>query len=120
MAELLIFLFFMSLMFAGIGALQAWQKSRSERLRILEDALRNDSIDAETKREILQTIQPRSGKNKDRLLFAVGWIGLFVGIGMLLSDERDMVVPGAMFAAIGFGLITMPIAYREIEARRSA
>ena len=105
----------------GGGMYQSWQKGRRERLRVLEEALRNPEIDGETKRTIVNQLQagglPKLGSNA---MFGIGWLGFFLGIGLLITDQRDLFEAGAIVSTLGFALITLPLAYREIEQRRRA
>ena len=43
---------------------------------------------------------------------------MFLGIGLLLADDRDLFIGGSILSAVGFALITLPIAFRELESRK--
>lgn len=114
-------LIFMAVIFGFIlfgGMIQSWQKHRRDKLKILEEAIRSGNVDPETKRTIIESLHGQTSRM--RMMFGVGWVGLFVGVGLLISDERDLIAPGAIVSAVGFALVTLPIAYRELEARRRA
>ncbi len=43
---------------------------------------------------------------------------MFVGIGMMLVGEPDIFAGGVITALVSFGVVTVPLALREVEARR--
>lgn len=100
--------------------------ARADNVRLLEEALKSPHVD----RQLIETLtwqltgnRPRPGGSRlVTLLLAVGWVGLFTGLGMLAGGEmarsNDVTVAGAVVAIIGFGVITFPFALREFEARR--
>ena len=105
-------------------------QARSDNVRLLEEALKSPQVD----RQILENLTWQlTGKRPIRdqgpgkvlaLILAVGWIALFVGIGLWISGsmshETDLVGGGVITAVIGFGLVTYPFALRELEARKQA
>ena len=112
-------------------------KHKSERMRLMEKALQASSLDDETRRVLLDQL---SGRNKQRpewlatlsqhlvflsrnAFFVVGWIGLFTGIalwvvGMGFGPE-EMGFAGVITALVSFGVVTVPMALREVERRRA-
>ena len=55
--------------------------------------------------------------------FVVGWIGLFTGIalwvvGMGFGPE-ELGFTGVITALVSFGVVTVPMALREVERRRA-
>ncbi len=120
--EAVLFLVFIVFLFIlGGSAVSAWQRHKKDKLRILEEAMRNDQVDPETKRRIIESIQsPNTAVTGARLLFGLGWIAFFLGIGLMLAGQRDLFEGGAILSAIGFGLVTLPMAFREIDARKRA
>lgn len=113
---------------------KAWMDARIEavnqRLKLLEEALKNPAVD----RALIETLtyqltggrKPRQGAGVQRLMavvLAVGWTGLFTGIGIWIYG--DMVPCPAAYAGgiittiASFGLVTYPFALRELEARRA-
>lgn len=113
-----------------------WMKNRDnerrERLKLLEQALRADRIDPQLREQIIQSLAPeqvrrhaaqhppapvRAGRS---LLLTLGWLTFFTGLGLLLSGSRDGEEAGVIVICVGFGMITLPIAMRELESRRHA
>ncbi len=112
-------------------------KQKSERMRLMEKALQASSLDDETRRVLLDQL---SGRNQQRpewlatlsqhlaflsrnAFFVVGWIGLFTGIalwvvGMGFGPE-EMGFAGVITALVSFGVVTVPMALREVERRRA-
>lgn len=113
------------------GILDQRTKERMERLRILEQALRNPSIDRDSITALAQQITgrkaPQAPNGPGRLqafVLAIGWLTLFSGLGILaigeLTGAGKAAASGVLVAVIGFGLVTYPFALRELEARRQA
>ena len=112
-------------------------KQKSDRMRLMEKALQAGSLDDETRRVLLDQL---SGRNKQRpewlttlsqhlvflsrnAFFVVGWIGLFTGIalwvvGMGFGPE-ELGLAGVITALVSFGVVTVPMALREVERRRA-
>ncbi len=112
-------------------------KQKGDRMRLMEKALQAGSLDDETRRVLLDQL---SGRNKQRpewlttlsqhlvflsrnAFFVVGWIGLFTGIalwvvGMGFGPE-EMGFAGVITALVSFGVVTVPMALREVERRRA-
>ncbi len=91
-------------LFVGVIVMaQNRAKEKREKLRILEDALRSGHLDEVTKADLVGELTgrrrdsrraepvaspaPRSG-TIGRLLFGLGWLGMILGVGFLLSDDR--------------------------------
>ncbi len=115
---LLLFMVF-ALMLVG-GAVQAWQKNRKDKLRVLEEAIRSPDIDPDTKRAIIHSMQGGLPKIGARLFFGAGWLGFFLGIGFVITGDRHLEETGVIISTLGFALLTLPLAYREVESRRRA
>lgn len=104
--------------------------ARADNVRLLEEALKNPAIDRPTIESLTYQLTghraPRHAGTSRwlALVLAVGWIGLFVGLGLWLAGEMthvpELVVAGVLTAIVGFGLVTYPFALRELEARRQA
>ena len=117
----------LSLVYAGLKAwMDSKDKARSDNLRLLEQSLHNPSID----RAMIETLvnQMNGGVSNGtsrmmRFLLGVGWLALFIGIGItvsgVISDVGDVISGGVITSIIGFGLVTYPFALRELEARRA-
>tara|TARA_R110002072_G_scaffold67163_3_gene165081 strand:+ start:83311 stop:83721 length:411 start_codon:yes stop_codon:yes gene_type:complete len=112
---------------------KSWMDARVEasnqRVRLLEEALKNPSVD----RAMIETLtyqltgarKPQRGLGMQRLMAAVlalGWLGLFTGIGIWVYGEmthsNDAYAGGIITTIASFGLVTYPFALRELEARR--
>ena len=91
-------------------------RERARRLELIEAALRNRSLLPETQRQLIEPLKPQPS----RRLFVVGWLGAFAGVGMLcLGLEGFALWLAVNITALSFALITLPLALREVEARRS-
>ena len=103
-------------------------EARSERVRLLEQALQNPAIDRATIESLAYQLtgarRPRESGNSRMLavVLAVGWLALFSGIGVwvlgVMTHDRDAGAGGLVAAIVGFGIVTYPFALRELEARR--
>ena len=94
------------------------QRGRQERRRfeLMEAALRNPSLSPETQRDLVRAMTPTRG----RLLFTLGWFGLFGGIGWMCSDPHPSEMQSAIIiTVVSFAMLTLPIAMRELEARKA-
>ena len=103
-----------------------------EKLKILEEAIRSGNLDASMKRELVGELtgrrpqQPGPGGQHAadrhggwaRLVFGIGWLGLFLGIGLIAMDDRDTWQAGIAIASISFALVTLPIALKELDRDR--
>ena len=88
---------------------------------LIEKALDNGTIDEATKRQLLERVAGQ--KKGPSSIFMFGWVGLFVGLGMLvlgMADSDDWLVPAVLTTAISFGVLSTPIAMRELQARQQA
>jgi hypothetical protein len=108
---------------------------RSQRLKVIEKAIESGRIDEETRRALVKALTPDTQwltalvwqfKGMVRnLLFVGGWITMFVGIGVLIASEsfrwgRDASAGGLIAAFVGFALVTLPLALRELSRRKEA
>ena len=110
------------------GWMDARTQARSEKVKLLEEALKNPAIDRATIESL--TYQLTGAKNPQKagasvlmsIVLAIGWIALFAGIGIWvlgdLTNEKDALAGGVVTSIVGFGLVTYPFALRELEARR--
>lgn len=110
---------------------------RQQRLATIDRVLAAPSLDEATRRQLLESLSAgdmrRSawrqalgqqflwlGRN---LLFVAGWMMMFTGGGMWLycaavHEDRFTQANGFLIGVIGLGLVTLPLALRELEARR--
>jgi hypothetical protein len=108
---------------------------RSQRLKVIEKAIESGRIDEETRRALVKALTPDTQwlsalawqlKGMVRnLLFVCGWITMFVGIGVLIASETfrwgsDASAGGLIAAFVGFALVTLPLALRELSRRKAA
>lgn len=103
-------------------------KSRSDNLRLLEEALSNPALDRATIESLtfqLTGQRPPRVPGPSRglaVMLAFGWITLFAGIGVLaiggILGKEESLAGGAITSIIGFGLVTYPFALRELESRQ--
>lgn len=102
--------------------------ARADNVRLLEEALKSPHVDRPTLESLTFQLtghraRPATGPGKMMaLVLAVGWLALFVGIGLWvageMADSREIVMAGTIVAIVGFGFVTYPFALRELEARR--
>ena len=105
-------------------------QARADNVRLLEEALKNPHVDRSTIETLTwqltgnRRIRQQGPGRTAALILAVGWISLFVGIGLWVagsvSRNHDQFVGGIVTALVGFGLVTYPFALRELEARKQA
>ena len=111
------------------GWMDARVQARTERVKLLEEALKNPAIDRATIENLTyQLTGARSAKKQGTsalmaIVLALGWIALFTGIGVWvfaeIVKEKDALAGGVVTAIVGFGLVTYPFALRELEVRRA-
>ncbi|MBL8733550.1 MAG: hypothetical protein JNN13_14355 [Planctomycetes bacterium] len=104
-------------------------KARSDRVKLLEEALKNPNIDRQTVESLafqLTGARPARAPGTPKFaaaVLAVGWIGLFAGIAMWIASmwvyDKDLTLAGIITSIVGLGVVTYPFALRELEARRS-
>ena len=105
-------------------------KTRADNVRLLEEALKSPSVDRATLETLtyqLTGTRPLHKAGTSRFMavvLAIGWIGLFTGLGLWLAGymtrNDSMTIAGMITSIVGFGLVTYPFALRELEARRQA
>ena len=98
------------------------EKVQKARLELVERALESGAIDESTKRELLEAVT-RKPQSLAHPLVLLGWIGLFAGIGMIVlasMDDAYLWKPAILTTAISFGVLSLPIASRELQSRRHA
>ena len=113
------------------GILDQRAKERSERTRLLEEALKNPAIDRATLTTLahqLTGVRPYTAERRTgtgvKLLLVLGWLTLFSGLGIWVLGEMiactDASAAGVLTSIVGFGFVTYPFALRELETRRPA
>ena len=108
-----------------MNLVQARAKDKRERFRLIEAAIRSGNLDPDTKQDLVKGLtgrRPWHGAKEGpglKFVFALGWLGLFVG-GALMSVDRGAFEAGVVICALSFGVVTLPFAMRELEGRRQA
>ncbi len=111
-------------------------RERARKLDLLEEAIKGGNLDRDMIDALGATLsgrrparRPEAGpRPRGTWLLALGWIGIFVGLGILAlgglthntRDGEELMGAGLVVALISFGITTYPFALRELEARRRA
>lgn len=131
--------FFVLLVLLSVGAM-AWKRldaqrlerrqERMQRWRVLEEALRNPSLDAATRQQLLLAVEGRPSLWRvwrdwlvanlvPRRVFGVAaWFGVLIG-GLLFAtqphpSDREA---GIALAITGFAILCVPYVVRELDLR---
>ena len=101
------------------------EKELRRRIELVERALESGAIDDETKRQLLEAVTNRRHglAPGHHPVFVIGWVGLFAGLGMMGIATTGLYHwwPAAiMTTAISFGVLSVPLAARELQSRRHA
>ena len=103
------------------------QKAESEKIRLLEEALNNPSVDRATVEQLADRLTGRSADARgglggfSRLIFSCGWLAFLGGLALWLfppDRDPDWKTGAIWLAVLGFALLTYPFAIREVEQRR--
>lgn len=127
----LVFGFVVLVVFLGNRA-----KYRSQRLKVIEEAIRRGNLEQAAQDELVRELtgrrvqRPRSAPAAPgegsftsfaRWVFVGGWIGLFVGIALLIgagaTGDDEVGIAGGIIGAISFGVMSLPFALRELDRR---
>jgi hypothetical protein len=119
------FFIFFGLVFSFVALIVSMNlrhKERKERMALARRALEQGNLDDATRQHLLQAVPPhaRRGYLLRNPVFTIGWLGLFLGGGLLMTGERDTFEAGIVVALVSFGIVTMPFALRELEGRKHA
>jgi len=106
-------------------------RARSDRVQLLEQALKQPHLDRETIDGLTYQLTGRSarGRHEDvigrrarALVLAIGWFTMFGGAASWIAGaatrSNDAVQVGIILLVCGFAVTTYPFALRELEARR--
>lgn len=128
----------------GFGFLALWlvlnHKTRALRLQTIQKALEANTLDDATRRQLIAALHADAQRMPElvrtilnhgkmwvrTLLFVGGWLTFVIGglflLGMYLSGARYMHdwEPAAIATAIGFALVTLPVAIAELERTQKA
>ena len=104
-----------------VTRISAKEKAERRRLDLIERALDSGAIDEATQRELVASVVKRPTQRMP-WLFVAGWIGLFVGVGLIvvgsMSHRMDYMLPQAiMVVTVSFAVLSLPIAAREFTSR---
>jgi len=128
-------------MMCMLGLLITWMsqrfKLRLERLKAMQQAIDSGTLDEQTRKVILDALagdQRRGGEWQRalgqhllflarNLVFLAGWLSMFIGgaiwlVNSTIDDDRFSARGGMIATFVGFALVTMPLALRELEGRR--
>ncbi len=109
-------------------------KERARKLQLLEDAIKSGNVDRDLVQELAATFSgkrpqatrpPAEQRPRGTWFLALGWVGIFVGLGIaglgsFDTQNEELVGAGLLVSLISFGITTYPFALRELEARRRA
>lgn len=115
-------------------------RSRQQRLETIQKALDAQSIDGATRQALLdvltsdarrtnqiwQSVLQQFGRWVRTLVFVGGWISFVIGGVMLLVSMLNghwnhySMEPAIVATAVGFALVTLPVAMAELERSRTA
>src|SRR5262249_20847057 len=111
-------------------------KYRSERLRTIQKVIQAGQLDENTRQALREILAPNAlQRTRDgllrgtwwliaRLLIVAGWLTFVIGGVVLLifvvnGRHEWEIEPAAIVTGVGFAVVTLPIAMRELEARRA-
>lgn len=98
-------------------------RERMQRLQVMQKALDKGVIGPTEKQVLIDGMAHEAPRWEEGALIrrypiaTVAWLGLFAGIGFLVSGERHLEEPGMILTVASFGLITLPLALREMVRR---
>ncbi len=98
------------------------EREQKRRLDLVAQALQAGQLDERLRHELLGAVAAPGPKTP--IWVVLGWLGLFAGIGLLIvaatTNERDMWPAGIMVTAVSFAVLSLPIAAREMQGRKTA
>jgi len=110
-----------------VTASSLWYKHRKARLELISKALDSSQLDAESRRMLVEELRGDSHWRQNliaqarlvsrNIVFVIGWVTMFVGIGLMASGAWELFDAGVISAAAGFGIATVPLALRELHGR---
>lgn len=108
-------------------------KTRQARFRLVERALQDGNLDDTARKQLLESISAPGWAGilhqqiaflARHVVFVVGWLGIFTGLGLTawggIEGEEDVLGVGVVVALISFGVVTVPMALRELQGRSRA
>lgn len=108
-------------------------KHRQARYKLIEKALQAQNLDDATRKQLIDgltatgwmsTLQQQLTFLARNAMFVIGWLGIFAGLGMAAwggaDGDEDILGGGLLMSFLSFGVVTVPLALRELQARRRA
>ncbi len=105
-------------------------KHKQARFKLIERALQAESLDDTTRKQLIDgltatgwlgTLQKQLAFLARNAIFVAGWLGIFAGLGMAAwggaDGDEDILGGGLLMSFISFGVVTVPLALRELQAR---
>lgn len=106
------------------GIALAIYRARTRKLRVLEQALQNGALSQEAQELLVAELTKAGPLGRlwagGRLMVALGWLGMFVGISIMIVGGRGSEEVGLPMALLSFGVLTLPFALREMDHKRPA
>lgn len=128
--EMVVFLVLFGCVFALVLlALRHGNAERMQRLRVLEQALRDPHLDAVTRQNLVRSLEaPRhlAGSWREwlsqnlaprRLFTSVAWMTTIIGVMVAALGGRYDFMPGVVMASLGIAVLALPTVLREVEGR---
>lgn len=97
---------------------------RRDKLKLMQKALEHPTLDAETKRALVESMNPVRASWAQRigfqpLMLLVSWFGIFLGIALLAGGGYEEKQAGIVVLLLSIGGVTVPFALREFERKRA-
>ena len=131
MEEIALFVVPVLITIFAYALIKSWMDGRataqSEKVRLLEEALKNPSVDRATVERLADRLTSGAAAGRgglggfSRLLFSCGWLSFLGGLALRLfppDRDPDWKMGATWVAVLGFALLTYPFAIREVEQRR--
>ncbi len=116
-----------------IIGMSIFSKHKQARFKLIERALQAESLDDTTRKQLIDgltssgwmsTLQQQLTFLARNGIFVIGWLGIFTGLGMAAwggaDGDEDILGGGLLMSFISFGIVTVPLALRELQARNRA
>ena len=116
----------------GFLSTRGEQRERTRQLelktQLVERALESGAIDDDMSRELLDVVTGKADQAErssgTSQAFVLGWLGLFAGLAMIgtwaVGGNNEWYEPGVLTSLVSFGLLSLPIAMREMRRHRDA
>ena len=117
----------------AVLVLFTWSKHKQERFKLIQRALEAGNLDEVTRKQLVEnlsgsgwmaTLQQQLSFLARNVVFVVGWVGIFTGLGLAgwggIDGTEELLGMGLLVSLISFGVVTIPLALREVQGRRRA